>query len=176
LFASLWTKFDFERGIFQIILAYTQDDLHPSYTGSFVEDLAVKGFVYSRWSLEPILRDRQELGAHTGVLEFSAGRVRTFLWSHPIKRPLGQAAASQCPDCGRLKPWNVKINQDHSNIILQCSYCTKTSEYQLPANATWPFKPPARNDERGAWLCITEKAEVQESEDLAETRDVEMMD
>ena len=45
--ASLWTKFDFERGIFQIILACTQDNLHPFYTSSFVKELAVKGFIYS---------------------------------------------------------------------------------------------------------------------------------
>jgi hypothetical protein len=162
-----------------MILAYTQDNLQPSFTSSFAMEVALKCFIYNRWSLAPILRDRQELGAHTGVLEFAVGKVRTFLWSHPIKRPLGQPAPSQCPGCDRLKPWTAKPNSNHSIIILDCSHCHHILTYQLPADATWSFKHADQKDERGAWLCQTEKVEVKKNEEinrLGEDDDVEMND
>jgi hypothetical protein len=155
----------FKRGLFSKIICFEQSDFQPSLAHSFVMDIALTNFIYDRLGLDSILRQHQELGAHTNVIEFQRGKVSTFRWTHPGARPMGEDIAGQCCECNRLKTTSPKVSQDKNTIIIKCTFCKFEKAFNFPPDWTWVSGPPLKGDERGAWLVRVD-----------EVRDINAMD
>lgn len=120
-------------------------------------DLALHNFVYDRPNLSNILRDHQDLGAHTNIIDFQPGRISTFMWIHAGLRPMGVGISKQCLDCKRFKTLHPTVNSEYSEIDITCSACDKSRKFTFPAGWKWTQKPPVKGDERGAWLVKVEE-------------------
>lgn len=143
-------------GLFDKILCFSQVNFQPSATHKFVMDLALSHFIFNRPKIENILHDHQNIGAHTDIVQFQAGIVTTFRWTHPGARPLGFGVYNQCLNCKRLKTQTAKPNDDHSKILLKCRECKAEFVFNLERGWRWVRTPPAKGDVRGAWLVLTE--------------------
>ena len=115
-------------------------------------DWGLSHFVFDRPKIKYLLREHQALGAHTDILQFQSGKIRTFRWTHPGSRPLGHGINPQCNDCKRLKMRVPKPNADHSQITFHCSACKSKTIFDHPSGWKWVNGPPLKGDEQGAWL------------------------
>ena len=118
-------------GLFEKTLCFSQVNFQPSATHKFVMDLALSHFIFDRPKIENILHDHQNIGAHTDIVQFQAGIVTTFRWTHPGARPLGFGVYNQCLNCKRLKTQTAKPNDDHSKILLKCRECKAEFVFNL---------------------------------------------
>lgn len=109
--------------------------------------------------MELILREQQELGAHTDVIEFQKGKISTFRWTHPGARPMGVPVTKQCRSCHRLKTMAPIVSQDGLKITLRCSECRAEQIYDFPSGWKWVSYPPVKGDERGAWIVRVDETE-----------------
>lgn len=115
-------------------------------------ELGLQHFIYNRPSLAPILRDQQELGAHTDVIDFQPGQITTFRWTHPGARPMGSRFVNQCSSCQRLKTLKPTDGKDRRQITLKCSFCNNATQFTLPPEWDWVNGIPVKGEERGAWI------------------------
>ena len=148
-----------KRGIFGKIICFEQSDFQPALTHSFIMDIGLSSFVYDRMKMGLILREHQELGAHTKVVQLEKEKTSTFMWTHPGARPMGELVANQCGNCRRLKTTSPTVSQDKKSIVIKCAVCYNTKTYALPSGWTWVFGPPVKGDERGAWLFPVDAGE-----------------
>lgn len=126
-------------------------------------DLGLHNFVYDRPNLNMILRDHQDLGAHTNIIEFKRGQMTTFMWTHPGLRPMGFSISKQCIECKRLKTLRPTVNSDHSQVTLRCSICKNSRIFAFPTGWKWSHQAPAKGDERGGWLIKVEPVQGQKN-------------
>jgi hypothetical protein len=131
--------------------------------------LALSHFIFDRPKLENLLRDHQNLGAHTDIIQFKRGNVTTFRWTHPGTCPLGFGINNQCPTCKRLKTRVPKPSSDHSLVLLKCAECKNETTYNLPPPWRWVHSPPTKGDERGAWIALPETHMVAEMTEAGTT-------
>jgi hypothetical protein len=117
-------------------------------------DIGLQHFIYNRTTLNHILLDRQDIGAHTDVIEFNPGKVQTYKWTHLGARPMGVGITHQCFSCGRLKTIKPRISSDGSSVVHKCSICHDIQTYNLPAG--WKWLHNDKEDRRGAWLVRTD--------------------
>lgn len=129
-------------------------------------EFGLQHFIYNRSSLASILRDQQELGAHTDVIEFQPGQISTFRWTHPGARPMGSRFINQCSSCQRLKTRKPIDSKDKRQITLKCTFCSDATKFTLPAEWDWVNGIPVKEDERGAWIV---RKEAQGDEDMMDT-------
>lgn len=122
-------------------------------------DHVFQHFIYNWRNLAPILRDQQELGAHTDVVEYRLENISTFRWTHHGVRPMGSETVNQCFACHRLKTLKPKVNENVTQVVLKCSQCNYAAEYNFPDGWSWVNGIPAKGDERGAWIVRVEPAE-----------------
>ena len=61
-------------------------------------DLALNQFVLDRINFVHAICEQQALGAHTDVIVFQPGSVKTYRWAHPGARPMGNSTSNQCPN------------------------------------------------------------------------------
>ena len=125
--------------------------------------LALAHFIFDQPKLENLLRDHQNLGAHTDIVQFKRGNITTFRWTHAGARPLGFGVNNQCPNCQRLKTREPRPSSDNSNVLLRCSSCKHETMYSLPPKWMWVHDPPVKGDGRGAWIALPETHEAQEA-------------
>jgi hypothetical protein len=136
-------------------LCFSQRDFQPFFANSFIMDVALQYYIYNRSNMGSILRDHQELGAHTDVIEIQPTNISTFRWTHHGARPMGFGFVKQCAKChylDTLKPTEV---EDNSHVVISCRNCDLTTRYNFPRGWTWAQKPPAKGDDRGAWIVRT---------------------
>ena len=118
-------------------------------------DWVLSHFVFERPRLENIIHDHQGLGAHTEIVQFQSGNIRTFRWTHPGACLLG-FINNQCSNCKRLKTRVPKKNDNPLEIDLQCMVCKVVTSYRKPPGWEWVHGPVSKGDEHGAWLVHTE--------------------
>jgi hypothetical protein len=129
-------------------------------------EIGLQHFIYNRRNLEPILRGQQELGAHTDVVEFQQNKISTFKWTHHGTRPMGFGFLNQCSVCHHLQTLKPTVNKDHTQIVMKCSICIKTTTYDFPHGWNWVNNPPVKGDERGAWIVYVESLGDKDMMDL----------
>lgn len=144
------------RGFFSKILGFSQPEFQTFFAHSFIMEFALQHFVYDRDSLVPILRGQQELGAHTDVVEFQGNKTSTFRWTHHGARPMGFGFVNQCANCHFLQTLKPTINRKDTEVVMKCSNCNYTTTYNFPRGWNWVAKPPAKGDDRGAWIFRVE--------------------
>lgn len=130
-------------------------------------DLALNQFVFDRINLFLVLRGQQILGAHTDIILFQPEVVKTFRWTHPGARPMGNDTSSsiQCPVCHRLRTTSPKFTRDPNSIILKCLKCPWEETYTVPVGFQWCNGEAAnKGGERGAWLVKIEQDSVDMSQ------------
>jgi len=116
-------------------------------------DLALNHFIFDCINFALILRDQQVLGAHTDVIVFQPGVIKTFRWAHPGARPMGNSISNQCPGCHRLKTLTPIHIGDPSSNVLTCSGCKWNETYKIPNGFVWCHGASAcKGEDRGAWL------------------------
>lgn len=148
------------RGLFDKILCFSQPNFQTSYTHQFVMELAQNQFVFDRINLFLVIRGQQVLGAHTDIILFQPEVVKTFRWTHPGARPVGNDTPSsiQCPKCHRLRTTSPKFSEDPNSITLKCSNCSWNEIFTIPVGFSWcQGEALTKGGERGAWLVKTEK-------------------
>jgi hypothetical protein len=123
-------------------------------------DWGLNHFVFDRPNIQQFLLEHQAIGAHTDVVQFRPGNIKTFKWTHVGARPLGFGINPQC-GCKRLKTKTPKPTEDHSGInysevIIRCSVCKAQDVLTIPAGWKWVHSSPSKGDERGAWLVHEE--------------------
>ncbi|KAF8801925.1 hypothetical protein BYT27DRAFT_7114022, partial [Phlegmacium glaucopus] len=97
--------------------------------------------------LENILRDHQNIGAHTDIVQFQHGNTTTFRWTHPGAHPLGFGINNQCPSCKQLKTRVPKPSSNNSKVLLRCSVCMHQTLYDLPPRWVCVHPPAPKGDE-----------------------------
>jgi hypothetical protein len=132
----------------------------PAFTHTFIMDIGLQQFIYKRGKLSYTLRDHQELGAHTDIVEFRQDKVLTFVWTHPGARPMGHRITNQCPSCHRLKTMGPKVSNNGRNVILKCSGCQEDKSYDLPSGWVWATRAPVKGDERGGWIFRVDAEDI----------------
>ena len=148
------------KDLFDKILCFSQQNFQPSYTHQFVMELAQNQFVFDRINLFHVIRGQQVLGAHTDIILFQPEVVKTFRWTHPGARPVGNDTPSsiQCPECHRLRSTSPKFSDEPDSITLKCSKCSWKELFTVPVGFSWcPGEALTKGGERGAWLVKTEK-------------------
>lgn len=132
-------------------------------------EVALQHFIYDRYNLGSILRDHQELGAHTDVVEFLRNETITYRWTHHGSRPMGFELINQCTTCRRLKPWKITAVEDNYRVELKCTTqnCGTKIAYTFPREWKWVSGPPIKSDERGAWIVRTDAQENKDAMDVA---------
>lgn len=115
-------------------------------------DLGLQHFIYGRSNIAHIVRDQQELGAHTDVIEFQSRKTSTFRWTHPGARPMGFGISNQCPSCDRLKTVKPIPNKNKYQASMACNVCDYSKDYDCPSGWDWTYGPPIKGDVQGAWL------------------------
>lgn len=119
-------------------------------------DIGLHHFIYDRLNFKNILKDKQDLGAHTDIAIFQPGRITTFAWIHPGIRPMGFDISKQCPECQYLKTLHPTISQGHLTTTLKCENCKKIFVYTFPTGWKWAHGPPVKGDQRGSWIISTD--------------------
>jgi hypothetical protein len=119
-------------------------------------DFALQHFIYNNGSLGPILRGRQELGAHTDIIKFKLNEVSTFRWTHHGACPMGFGFVDQCTNCHFLQTLKLTIYKDDTEVVMKCSNCKHTTAYNFPHGWNWVTKPRIKGDDRGAWILHVE--------------------
>jgi hypothetical protein len=119
-------------------------------------DWGLNHFLFDRPNIQHFLLDHQAIGAHTDIVQFEHGIIKTFKWTHVGARPLGFSTNPQCGTCKCLKTKTAKPNEDHSEITVRCSVCKSQSIFIFPQGWKWVHGPPSKKDERGAWLVFEE--------------------
>ena len=101
-------------------------------------DLALNQFVLDRINFVHAICEQQALGAHTDVIVFQPGSVKTYRWAHPGARPMGNSTSNQCPKCHRLKTLSPKkSNESKSSSTLKYSACGWEQAYNIPNGFEW---------------------------------------
>lgn len=123
-------------------------------------------FVFDQRSIENLLLEHQNIGAHTDIVQFQSGKTHTFRWTHEGARPLGFGINPQCKECKRLKTKSSKHPQgqpkiDHSQICIRCSACQFEEVFTFPDGWKWVHQAASKRDERGAWIVRTEKRAIE---------------
>ena len=119
-------------------------------------DISLQHFVHDHLHLNTIIREHQDLGAHTNVVVFEPGQVTTFMWTHPTVRPMGNEISKQYQQCYRLRTFRITDIEDHSKTILKCTWCKHAITYAVPIGWEWLHDPPVKGDDRGRWLINIE--------------------
>ena len=124
-------------------------------------ELAQNQFVFDRINLFLVLRGQQVLGAHSDIISFEPEVVKTFRWTHPGARPVGNDTSSsvQCPECYRLRTISPKFSsEDLNSVTHKCSKCPWKKTFTVPVGFSWcQGEASAKGGERGAWLVKIEK-------------------
>jgi hypothetical protein len=121
-------------------------------------DLALNQFVFDRINFVNIIREHQALGAHTDIIVFQSTEVKTYRWTHPGARPMGNRNSNQCSKCHRLKTLSPKRNNDDRfSIVLKCSACNWEKMFEVPNGFKWcQGESPSKGADRGAWMVMAE--------------------
>jgi hypothetical protein len=112
-------------------------------------------------TLNAILPQEVELGAHTGVVLLQEGEQRTFIWTHPANRPWGFDVRPQCDKCQVLKPWATRLEK--MTIFLTCKNCGHTVKFNRPNGL---HMMGSIHHSPGGWWGFTREA-LQSSSDIA---------
>lgn len=114
-------------------------------------DWALNHFIFNRREIKHILREHQSLGAHTDIIQFRAGKMDGYRWTHVGARPFGTSINPQCSVCKQLGSRKPKVKSE-LEIVLTCSGCQAETKYTFPHDSKWVDGSPSKGDERGAWL------------------------
>ena len=126
---------NFHRGVFDLIVGFTQLDFYPHIAAPFLQKLAVKVFIEGydvEFIVGNLLVEEQNLGRNTGVAVMTATRGwRFFLCSQSLARPLGIPISPQCSSCGRLQcsKWKT-LPTDMFTVQVTCKCCDHVYERQ----------------------------------------------
>jgi hypothetical protein len=104
-----------------------------------------------------ILPQEVEMGAHSGVLLFSSGQQRTYIWTHPVSRPWGIDQPQQCGKCGVLKSWKPKIQGTTGPITLVCSACGNKPPPIAKPDRTLVHLSNGPGSSGGSWYYVDEE-------------------
>jgi hypothetical protein len=121
-------------------------------------DLALNQFIFNRINFVNIIREHQALGAHTDIIVFQSTMIKTYRWTHPGARPMGNRNSNQCSSCHRLKTLSPKRNNDDQfSIALKCSECNWEKKFKVAEGFRWcQGESPSKGGDRGAWLVFAE--------------------
>ncbi|KAJ7128173.1 hypothetical protein C8R43DRAFT_1134462 [Mycena crocata] len=135
----------------------------PGTGATFLQETVLSLFVNpGAQKFSHLLANHGALGQHTDIILYQAAKeggetyalVYEYSWTHPIRKPFGQIPPAQCPNCGRIKAWELlEFTED---LIRQgCKYCKEVAEYERSAcrllKGSWKQQFNKRGTE-GAWV------------------------
>ena len=71
-------------------------------------------------ALTQSLKECMTVGKHTNIVHLGVGSAHRYIWAHKTYQPWGKKLPLQCPQCGKLKPWEVVYIQKDKSYRAEC--------------------------------------------------------
>lgn len=151
-------------------MAFATADFFPAYACPFVNDFAVKLFVYGDTldiAMNSSLTEHRRLGMHTDVVLLTTNTWRRYFWHTPSARPFGERRndAFQCANCGVLRFKSTTIDKAGA-ITWRCKACDKSTTFNAHISHPgehddgWRIGMPASIPNVPEWYAITARRQV----------------